>query len=421
MASALSAIACSAILGLSFLRGTDAMMLHAPKPTDQQIEHSFFVPRQTTLLAQTNSTPSLTLPSYLQTLVDMFSQEGVSAEPNPTSWLVGAKLGKRLQYGLLFGGLCLLSMVDIVCWRDSPAKAHPPERNLADTERANSNSANSRRRHTSRLVFWIIVAILFNIAVSTCGGGKLGELWFIGYGLEWLLSMDNLFVFHLIFSTFSTPKRIVDRALFFGILCAVVLRLVFFSLASFLLGVSGSVRYVLGAVIIYSGIQAARDEDDDQTDFSNSIVVRMLRWAGGSRMLDRYDEHHFFVVEQGQTRATLLLPLVVLLAFTDVVFAMDSVSAKVAQIPDFFINYSSSVLAMMGLRAMFFIIQDLVDCFDKLKYGLCFILVFIGVELLVSEFVKLPPHAVLCVILSVFTVCICLSSGKQIERAESAL
>eukprot|EP00927_Polykrikos_kofoidii_P002181 TRINITY_DN10854_c0_g1_i1.p1 TRINITY_DN10854_c0_g1~~TRINITY_DN10854_c0_g1_i1.p1 ORF type:complete len:416 (+),score=57.29 TRINITY_DN10854_c0_g1_i1:68-1315(+) len=415
MTSALNTLAYAAILGLGVLRGIDALMtVHAPNPADQQINHSFPMPRQTPLLVHANSTTIVEslmwLPFDLQFLVGRFSQKIVFAEPNPMSWLIVSKSGNRLRWILLFGGLCLLSMLEIICWSESAAEDEETLRNVAVTEGASGSSVESRRRHISRLGFWITIGILFNVAVAACGGGKLGELWFIGYGLEWLLSMDNLFVFHLIFRTFSTPKKIVDRALFFGIICAVVLRLIFFSLASFVFHINHSVRFVLGAVLIYSGIQAASDEDDDHADFSNSIVVRMLRWAGGSRILDRYDGQHFFVVEKGQTCATLLLPLVALLAFTDVVFAVDSVSAKVAQIPGFFINYSSSVLAMMGLRAMFFIIQDLVDCFDKLRYGLCVILVFIGVELMLSDFVTLPPHAILCVILSVLTVCICLSS-----------
>merc|ERR1719258_570678 len=106
------------------------------------------------------------------------------------------------------------------------------------------------------------------------------------------------------------------------------------------------------------------------------------------------------MMQDGELRATLLVPVVFCLEVTDILFAVDSVSAKVAQIPDYYIAYSSSVLAMFGLRAMFFIIRDLVDLFEMLKYGLCFILVFIGIELLLEDYLELPPSVVLIVIIS---------------------
>merc|ERR1719271_379303 len=108
----------------------------------------------------------------------------------------------------------------------------------------------------------------------------------------------------------------------------------------------------------------------------------------------------------------MLVPVIVCLEITDIVFAVDSVSAKVAQIPDVYIAYSSSVLAMFGLRAMFFIVRDLVDMFDMLKYGLCFILVFIGIELLLEDRVQLPAQVVCVLVVSVFLVCAVGSTAK---------
>jgi len=117
--------------------------------------------------------------------------------------------------------------------------------------------------------------------------------------------------------------------------------------------------------------------------------------------------------DDGSLRATLLVPVIFCLEITDVFFAVDSVSAKVAQIPNYYIAYSSSVIAIFGLRAMFFVIQDLVDYFDLVKYGLCLILVFIGIELMIADFVKLPSHAVCVVIISVFLVCIAGSMARR--------
>merc|ERR1719261_1769194 len=113
----------------------------------------------------------------------------------------------------------------------------------------------------------------------------------------------------------------------------------------------------------------------------------MMKTVLANRLVEKYDleENRMFVEEDGEWKATLLVFVILCLEVTDILFAVDSVSAKVAQIPDYYIAYSSSVIAIFGLRAMFFIIQDLVDCFDMLKYGLCFILVFIGIELLASD------------------------------------
>merc|ERR1719284_1096584 len=133
----------------------------------------------------------------------------------------------------------------------------------------------------------------------------------------------------------------------------------------------------------------------------------------GSRLYEDYspDGPHCFIrdTHDGRLVATVLVVVICCLEFTDILFAVDSVSAKVAQIPDQYIAFSSSVLAMFGLRAMFFIVQDLVDCFDLMKYGLCFILVFIGIELMVSEHVKLQPQVVCVIIVSVVTIC-CVGS-----------
>merc|ERR1719387_1971249 len=228
--------------------------------------------------------------------------------------------------------------------------------------------------------------------------------------------MDNLFVFHLIFSVYSTPRAQLHKALFLGIIGAVVFRMVFFMALASLLSFIHWFRFVFGAILIYQGIQAAQ-EDEEDPDIKDLHAVRCLNYCLADRLVEKYDEdqHRMFFVEDGRLCATLLVPVVFCLEITDILFAIDSVSAKVAQIPDYYIAYSSSVLAMFGLRAMFFIITDLVDMFELLKYGLCFILVFIGVELLIEDYVKLPAQAVCVVVLSVFLVCTASSIFQKLN------
>jgi len=238
--------------------------------------------------------------------------------------------------------------------------------------------------------------------------------WCAGYVLEWMLSMDNLFVFHLIFQTYQTPSHQVHKAVFVGVIGAIVMRMLFFMVVSTLLHVFHWIRIPFGFLLIWSGIEAAKGADDD-VDVKDTALVRGLKWCLGSYLSEGYDESgcRLFVWDSGQCQVTLLFIVVACLEFTDIVFALDSVSAKVAQIPDQYIAFSSSVIAMFGLRAMFFVMQDLVEMFDLLQYGLCIILVFIGAELLLSQYVHLAASVVCILILSVFVCCIAGSLAKK--------
>jgi len=272
------------------------------------------------------------------------------------------------------------------------------------------------RPHLALVGLWILLGIGYNALVFARQGMVAGVEWCSGYVLEWLLSMDNLFVFHLIFRLYNTPPQLVHKALFLGIIGAIGFRFCFFAIVRELLDFVSWFRFVFGGFLIWSGVQAAKDEEEG--DIQETRPVRALRWALGSRLQEGYDKENgsIFVWKDQRLTFTLMLPVVCCLEITDLVFALDSVSAKAAQIPNFWTSVSSSVLAMFGLRAMFFVIQDLVQLFELLKYGLCFILVFIGVELMISDYVSLPPHVVCVVILSVFLISIAGSSAMQMHK-----
>jgi len=269
--------------------------------------------------------------------------------------------------------------------------------------------------HLLMVGLWVGIGIAFNFVIMMRKGSVSGIEWFTGYCLEWLLSMDNLFVFHIIFRAYGTPKEALHKALFFGILGAIFSRLCFFLVVSRLLEFVNWFRFVAGVFLMWSGIQAAREdeEDEDQPSLQDYSTVRYLKACLGSRLLPTYGEDSRSLMEKqgNQLCFTLLLPVIVTLEITDLVFALDSVSAKAAQIPNYWVAVSSSILAMFGNRAMFFVVQDLVDMFHLLKYGLCFILVFIGMELIVSDYVQLPPQAVCAVILSVFIISVAGSAA----------
>eukprot|EP00747_Dinoflagellata_sp_TGD_P213134 gnl/TRDRNA2_/TRDRNA2_86130_c0_seq3.p1 gnl/TRDRNA2_/TRDRNA2_86130_c0~~gnl/TRDRNA2_/TRDRNA2_86130_c0_seq3.p1 ORF type:complete len:473 (-),score=122.14 gnl/TRDRNA2_/TRDRNA2_86130_c0_seq3:131-1549(-) len=274
---------------------------------------------------------------------------------------------------------------------------------------------SSSDSHAKILMFWVAVAMAYNAYFWIRNGNEDGIDWCSGYFLEWLLSMDNIFVFHLIFKAYNTPEDQLHKALFFGIFGAVVFRMAFFMAAGSLLDAFDWVRFVFGAFLIYSGYTTAMYDDDDDEDVENTFVVRGLKKCLGGRLLETYaDDGSFFVRDdEGRLRVTLLMFIVMMCEASDIMFAVDSVSAKVGQIRDQYIAYSSSVLAMFGLRAMFFVIKDLCDYFEMLKYGLSFILIFIGLELMFSHWIHLSSATVCFVILLVFIGCIGVSHLRR--------
>merc|ERR1719265_1275730 len=281
------------------------------------------------------------------------------------------------------------------------------------------------------LLFWLAMGFCFNLYIGLRHGIEDGMRWCNGYLLEWLLSMDNLFVFHLVFHLYKTPSHLIHKALFWGILGAILFRLLFFITLNSLLHIIHWFRYIFGFFLVISGIQAARDDEDDP-DLENSVQVKWLRWlfqnrlmkdpsydAGGRLFIWKSEEDDHSATDMNTTtngkssksklQISMLVPVIICLEFTDIFFAVDSVSAKVAQIPDQYVAYSSSVFAMFGLRALFFIVEDLINRLHLLKYGLCFILVFIGAELILSDYMRLPASAVCLVLMGVFGSCVVLS------------
>jgi len=263
---------------------------------------------------------------------------------------------------------------------------------------------------------WISVAIAYNLLIWGRMTYHKAFEWCSGYILEWMLSMDNLFVFHLIFQGYQTPENQIHKAVFMGIVGALIMRMLFFMLVSTLLHIFSWFRWPFGVLLVWSGIQAARsDDNEEQGDIQDTKLVIILKWFLGNRLLETYapDGSLFIRDANNRLQATMLVIVIICLEITDILFALDSVSAKVAQIPDQYIAFSSSVFAMFGLRAMFFIVNDLVNMFDMLQYGLCIILVFIGLELMFSKIIHLASSTVCIMILAVFAVCILGSHVKK--------
>jgi tellurite resistance protein TerC len=237
-------------------------------------------------------------------------------------------------------------------------------------------------------VFWCSLAVAFNCFVWWWAGARHAVEFLMGYLVEWSLSMDNVFVFVVIFAYFGVPLKYQYRVLFWGILGAIVMRLTFILAAGELLKRWEWILYLFGAFLVYTGYKLARAHGADAHPDQNIVLRfarRYLRVAPGSH------GDHFFVEQGGRRFVTSLFLVLLVIESTDVVFAIDSVPAIFGITKDTFIVFTSNVFAIMGLRALYFLLAGVMNLFRYLHYGLSAILVFIGVKMLLHELWH-PPH-----------------------------
>lgn len=261
---------------------------------------------------------------------------------------------------------------------------------------------------------WVGVALVFGGVVFATLGTTAGVEYTTAWLLEKSLSVDNLFVFALIFGYFKVPKEYQHRVLFFGVIGALVFRGIFLAAGVAIVSKFTVVLFVFAAILLYSAWKLMKDEDDSY-DPSTSLAVRLLRKVIPVR--DEYAGTKFFVKEAGKRIATPLLAVVVAIEAADLVFAVDSVPAVLAVSDDPFIIYSSNAFAILGLRALYFLLSGLLDKFHYLSKGLAIILGFIGVKLILqashkvisTSIPEIPSLVSLAVIIAVLAGSIVLS------------
>ena len=245
----------------------------------------------------------------------------------------------------------------------------------------------SRKETVGWSIVWVSLALAFNAFIyfvvsryydSAAALFKAKEF-FIGYLIELSLSVDNLFVFLLIFSYFKVPKKYQHRVLFWGIMGALVMRMIMIFLGAELVERFHWIIYVFGAFLLYTGIKMFSDQDEDFDPGESFVVRQVTRFI---RISKHYEEEKFFTVKDGVRTGTLLLLVLIVVEFTDLISAVDSIPAIFGITTDRFIVYTSNIFAILGLRTFFFLLADLADRFHFLKYGLAFVLSFIGVKML---------------------------------------
>jgi len=280
----------------------------------------------------------------------------------------------------------------------------------------------SVKHHLLMVGYWILAAIGYNVYFGVRYGDRDALDWCTGWILEWMLSFDNLFLFHILFRMCKTPANLKPKALFFGIFGAVFMRMLMVLVFDSLISLHHWIRLVFGSFLIYSGIMAVQGDDEDE-DLSKSHSVKALRYLFGDRLMDTYDADGrlFPRGPDGRVCISMLAVVIFYVEITDIVFAVDSVSSKVSQLSNQYIVFSSSVLALCGLRAMFFVMEDAVIYFNYLKYGICVILVFIGLELMMAPLVHLDSWTVLIVICSVFLISIAASAAQRLRAARASV
>lgn len=254
--------------------------------------------------------------------------------------------------------------------------------------------------------FWIILALLFNLGIYFWQGPQAGLEFLTGYLIEKSLSVDNLFVFLLIFSYFKVPAIYQHKVLFWGILGALILRAIFIFAGIALIQQFHWIIYVFGAFLFISGIKLALEKDKEIHPEKNPILRLFYRIMPISK---EYKGARFFFTENGRRIATPLFVVLLVVETTDVIFAVDSIPAILSITQNPFIIFTSNAFAILGLRALYFALAGLMQLFHHLHYGLSAILVFVGAKMLVSDFYKIPTGLSLGIVAGILALSILLS------------
>ncbi len=264
-------------------------------------------------------------------------------------------------------------------------------------------------------ILWVTLSLLFNAAfwwylVQTQGRAVADPqalAFLTGYLIEKALAVDNVFVWLMLFSYFAVPPALQRRVLVYGVLGAIVLRTIMIFAGSWLISQFDWLLYVFGAFLMFTGVKMALAKEDD-SGIGDKPLVRWIR--SHLRMTDKIESERFFTRKNGVLFATPLLLVLILVELSDVIFAVDSIPAIFAVTTDPFIVLTSNLFAILGLRAMYFLLAGVAERFSMLKYGLSVILVFIGVKMLIVDFYHIPVAISLGVVGGILAVTLLINA-----------
>jgi tellurite resistance protein TerC len=250
---------------------------------------------------------------------------------------------------------------------------------------------------------WVAIGVAFGIGVWVLAGGERGGEWFAGYLIEKALAIDNIFVFAVILGSFAVPPALQHRVLFLGVLGALVLRAGFIAVGGSLIDSFSWVMYVFGAFLVVTGLRLAKGGGHDVDPAKNPLVRALKRVVP---MTDQYEGSKFFLRRNGRRVATPMLAVLLAIESSDVVFAVDSIPAVFAVTDEPFIVFTSNAFAILGLRALYFLLAGAVHKFRHLGKGLAAVLVFVGAKMLLVDVFHVPIAVSLAVIVTTLGVAI---------------
>ncbi len=264
---------------------------------------------------------------------------------------------------------------------------------------------------------WVSLALTFNAGLYFVAGPQAGLEFLTGYLIEYSLSVDNIFVFVLLFTSFAVPSQYQHRVLFWGILGALIMRGTMIGLGVALITSFHWIIYLFGAFLLFAGVRMFFSDEEETVDLERNVVLRFLRRI--FPVTDGYRGQKFVVRENGKRMVTPLLLVLALIEVTDLIFAVDSIPAIFAITQEPFIVYTSNIFAILGLRSLYFLLAGIIHKFVYLRYGLAAVLSFVGIKMLIADLYHIPTLVSLGVIVSVLATSIVASllsdKSKEVE------
>ncbi|HEX4876249.1 MAG TPA: TerC/Alx family metal homeostasis membrane protein [Chitinophagaceae bacterium] len=257
--------------------------------------------------------------------------------------------------------------------------------------------------------FWVSLALAFFVFMWIEEGERLALEYLSGYLMEWSLSIDNIFVFILIFSAFSVKEKYYGRVLLIGILMAIIFRVIFITVGVALVEKFHWILYVFGVFLVYTGYKMYTASDDEEFNPQESKVYRFMKKF--LPLVPHDGNGRYRIIENGKPVYTTLFVVVIMLAAIDLVFALDSIPAVMGISRDKLVIYTSNIFAVLGLRSLFFLLRGAVSKFDYLQQGIAIVLVFIGLKMLGEHWINQWISKQIQVIISLGVIMVCISGS----------
>ena len=266
-------------------------------------------------------------------------------------------------------------------------------------------------------VLWISLGLAFNLLIYFIEGKDIAIDFLTGYLVEYSLSVDNIFVFVMLFAAFKVEDKYQHRVLFWGIMGALILRGLLISIGATIIHQFSWVLYIFGVFLIYAGYKMLKNDDND-VDLENNAILKFSRRF--FPISNEYHEDKFMIIENGKRLFTPLFLVLIVVEFTDLLFALDSIPAIFGITLDPFIVFSSNAFAILGLRSLYFLLAGIIEKFSHLNYALAFILSFVGVKILLAEVYPIPNLVSLGVIVAALVISIFTSMWANNSKSKSS-